>query len=122
LAAGVTYLQLKDVALDRVRSRTAAPPAERSDNLFRQKSAAADKHALLQDGKLIRRATTKRGGKEVVKWGVVHCREAAIHRPNYFEICYDDGTTEVTDARGLRALRPLPKGSVRPQELVELQS
>ena len=120
LAAGVTYLQLKDVALDRVRSRTAAPPLDRSDNLFRQKNAAADKHATTQDGKLIRRATTKRGGKEVVKWGVVHCRDEVLHRPHYFEIRYDDGTTEITDARGLRALRPLPKGTVRPQELVEL--
>ena len=55
----------------------------------------------------------------MVKWGVVHCRDA-VHRPHYFEIRYDDGTTEITDARGLRVLRPLPKGTVRPQELVEL--
>ena len=90
--------------------------------MFRQKSAAADKHATLQEGRLIRRASTKKGGKEVVKWGVVHCRDAAIHRPNYFEIHYDDGTTEVTDARGLRALRPLPSGTVRPQELLDFNS
>jgi hypothetical protein len=119
LSAGVTYLQLKDVALDRARSRTAAPPAELSDNLFRQKNASADKHATTQDGKRVMKKTTQRGGKELVKWGTVHCRDA-VHRPHYFDIQYEDGTNEITDARGLRALRPLPKGTVRPQELIEL--
>ena len=67
LTAGVTYLQLADVVRDRVTSRTAAPPAESSDNLWKQKHLAADKHAVSQNGLLIRRVTNIRGGKDVAR-------------------------------------------------------
>ena len=121
LSAGVTHLQLKDVARDRARSRTAAPPAETSDKLFAQKHLSADKHALDQQGLVIRRVNTKRGGKEVVRWGTVTVREPHF-RPHYFNIIYDDGSSEIVDARGLRVLRPFARGHPRPSELAELQA
>ena len=75
IAAGVTYLQLADVVRDRVACRSAAPPAETSDQQWKQKHLAADKHALSQNSLLVRRVTYIKGGKEVVRWGTVHCRE-----------------------------------------------
>jgi hypothetical protein len=119
LAAGITYLQFKDVVLDRDRSRTAAPRNDRSDNLFtKQHITVADKHALTMDGLLVRRAHTVRGGAEIVKWGAVFVRPFSF-RPHYFEIRYDDGTSEIVDPRGLRALRPFKRGTVRPSALAD---
>ena len=121
MAAGVTYLQLKDVVRDRDASRTAAPPAEPSDKLWKQKHLAADKHALSQEGLLVRRVTHVKGGKEVARWGTVHCREPHF-RPHYFNIVYDDNKSEIVDSRGLRVLRPFPRGNVRPSDLTDLSA
>ena len=121
LAAGVTYMQLADVVRDRVASRTAAPPAETSDQLWKQKHLAADKHALSHNGLLVRRVTHIKGGKEVVRWGTVHCREPHF-RPQYFNIVYNDGKSEIVDSRGLRVLRPFPRGAIRPSDLADLFS
>ena len=113
--------QLADVVRDWVTSRTAAPPAEPSDNLWKQKHVAADKHALSQEGLLVRRVTHVKGGKEVARWGTVHCREPHF-RPNYFNIVYDDNKSEIVDSRGLRVLRPFPRGTVRPSDLADLSA
>jgi hypothetical protein len=120
LAAGVTYQQLQQEVQGRERSRVAAPPVDRSDNLFKFKEAAADKHALAQEGRLVLRVVTKRGGRTTETFGVVHCRDPAQFRPHYYEIAYDDGTSQVVNDRGLRNLKPLPKGAVRPEELAAL--
>jgi hypothetical protein len=120
LAAGVTYQQLTRVTQDRARSRVAAPLVDRSDNLFKLKDAVADKHALAQEGRLVLRVVTKPGGRTTETFGVVHCRDPAQFRPHYYEIAYDDGTSQVVNDRGLRNLKPLPKGAVRPAELAAL--
>jgi hypothetical protein len=83
------------------------------DNLFKPSNPVADKHAQLQDGLLVYRVVTLPSGKEVGKWGQVHVRDLKL-RPLYFEIRYDDGTTDIVDPRGLRALKPFARGWVRP--------
>ena len=122
LAAGVTYLQLGDVVRDRVSRRTAAARSQAGDLcLWKQKHLAADKHALSQEGLLVRRVSHVKGGKEVARWGTVHCREPHF-RPHYFNIKYDDGKSEIVDSRGLRVLRPFPRGTVRPSDLTDLSA
>ena len=118
LAGGITLAQLKDVVRDRTRSHVVALAAELGDTLFKRRTAVADKNAASRDGLLVRRASTTKTGTEVFKWGAVKFR-GAESGPMYFEILYDNGTSELTDLRGLRALRPFPKGTIRPAELTD---
>jgi hypothetical protein len=89
---------------------------DRSDLLFRRGGTKpADKAAAKKAGMVVHRKTTKKGGMEEEKWGVVMFRGEDC-RPEYFSIQYEDGSSEITTERGLRALHPLPAGSSRIQE------
>ena len=121
LAAGVTLTQLKDVVRDRSKSHVVAPAQELSDSLFKRRTAVADKNAASRDGLLVRRVSTTKAGTELFKWGAVKFRGAEAG-PMYFEVLYDDGSSELADLRGLRALRPFPKGTVRPSAIMDLHT
>ena len=101
--------QLKDIVRDRNRSHTVAPAPELADELFRRKAAVSDKHAATMDGRLIRRFSMSGTGQR----GTVRFRGAEF-APMYFEVLYEDGSSELADSRGLRALRPYPQGTKKP--------
>jgi hypothetical protein len=88
---------------------------------------SGDKAAALQDGLLAVRRTTGKRGKETAVWGTVRFRGAKRDLPEiqmqpksealYFKIQYDDLITELVSMRGLCALKPYPRGTVRPTDL-----
>ena len=116
-----------DVVRDRKARRTNAPPRDPSDAIHKLQTATGNKAAAQHDGLLVRRATTRKNGKEPAIWGVVKFRGAKRFlpetpfspkaEPQYFEVQYNDRSLELVTHRGLRSLKPFPKETVKPQDL-----
>jgi hypothetical protein len=118
IAANVTFKDLGDIQEVRARRRALQPVQDRSDLLFRRGGTKpADKAAAKKAGMVVHRKTTRKGGVEDEKWGVVMFRGEDC-RPEYFLIQYEDGSSEIITDRGLRALRPLPAGTSRVPDTV----
>ena len=51
-------------------------------------------------------------------WGVVHFRGKEF-RPRYFELLYDDGSTEIVTGTILKKMQMLPAGAPHPRSIAD---
>ena len=115
-AAGITHADLEQ---RQVILAHQAPTKDQRDTLFKPLACRLrDETAQSYEGRIVCKKTSTRKGNITDLWGVVHFRGKEF-RPRYFELVYDDGSTEIATGTIPKKMQMLPASAPHPRSIAD---